>query len=236
MSCVAGCSRHVHSMGALVRHGQHRARSLNAHLVVGAFGPPGSGKSEVMLRFLSECQGKPLNVLTQVAFRPKDVAPLAFRLPRFHAIQDDEATGKGGHKRASMTNDNVSSVQDFDAMRGRNQFVGLCAPRKGDLDEIKRGHLMWAFEITMSRKLTAYEAIRGSAMWQSEAYWEERFHIDRVPSIMDWVPGGPKLRDDYLTGKESHMRGGSTDAAFKSRLRLGHFESAVRQVLKELRD
>ena len=236
MACQAGCDKHVHSMPALVRYFQNRAHERNAHGVVGAFGPPGSGKSEVMLRFLSECQGRPMDISSQVAFRPKDVAPLAFALPRFSSIQDDEATGKGGHKRGSMTTDNVDSVQDFDAMRGRNQYVGLCAPRKDDVDSIKRGHLMWAFELTMNHRLTAFEKRISSAMWGAEPYWDERFHIEKVTALQEIQPFGAKLREDYLAAKEVHMRGGSTDEAFKSRQRLDHFESVARQVLRQLRD
>ncbi len=222
-------------MPKLIRWCQGRAHNRNAHAVVGAFGDPGSGKSEVMLRFLSRCQGGPLNIARQVAFRPKDVAPLAFGLGRFKGILDDEATGQGGHKRQPLTEDNVKSVQDFDAMRGRNQYVGLCAPRRGDLDSIKQGHLMWALELTMNHRLTAFEAIKGSAMWQSETYWEERFHIDRVESLATAEPWGDELRRTYLAAKEVHMRGGSTDQAFKSRLRQDHFDQVVGRVLGESR-
>lgn len=232
MACREGCNKHVHSMSSLLRH----ARGLtqrNKHYVCGAFGPPGSGKSEFMLLHLSELQGFPLDVKRQVAYRPKDIKPLSESLfrtglaapgskrrqHRFLAVQDDEATGKGGHKRGAMTTDNRESVQDFDAMRGRNQFVGLCAPRRFDLDAIKQGHLMWAFEITADHHYTAWEGIKASPMWDSETWWEDRFHseepIPYLPEVQDW---GHKLQRDYLAGKEGHMQGTSTDERITGRV------------------
>lgn len=216
MACRVDCDHHVHSMDALVAYAQNRVRR-NKHFIIGAFGNPGAGKSEVLLTFLSECQGTPLDIRTQVAYRPKDVKPMSEALfnrrGRYVAILDDEATGEGGHKRQPMTKENVESVQDFDAMRGRNQYVGMCAPRRVDLDRIKQGHLMWALEITEDHHITGYEGIKGSPMWDSETWWEERFSNVKAPNLQELMPWGPKLRSDYLAGKDNHMKGGTTDKA-----------------------
>lgn len=225
MTCRDGCDKHVHSMPSLVRHAKALVQR-NKHYVCGSFGEPGSGKSEFMLLHLSELQGTPLNVKLQVAYRPKDVKAMSenlfrYGLPfegqkqrqhRYVALQDDEATGEGGHKRGAMTGDNRESVQDFDSMRGRNQFVGLCAPRRIDLDRVKQGHLMWAFEITKDHHYTAWEAIKGSPMWDSETWWEDRFHSEEPIPNLEGIPWGAPLRRDYLAGKENHMQGGSTDS------------------------
>lgn len=243
MACRDVCQKHVHSMEALKRHAAGLVQR-NKHYVCGAFGNPGSGKSEFMALHLSDLQGFPLNVRRQIAYRPKDVKPLSESLfrsglqapgekrkqHRYLALQDDEATGEGGHKRGAMTTDNRESVQDFDAMRGRNQFVGLCAPKRTDLDAIKQGHLMWAFEITNDHHYTAWEAIKSSPMWDSDTWWEDRFHsTEPIPSLDTLPPWGPTLRRDYLSGKDAHMKGRSTDAAVGRVVLEEHYYAILRR-------
>ncbi len=237
MSCAVGCDKHIHSMKRFIQWGRNRATLHNGHVVFGCFGVGGSGKSETCLQILSNLQGKPIDVATQVAYRPKHVKGLAQALPRFMAIQDDEAAGTGGHKRQPMTNENVDSVMDFDAMRGRNQYTGMCAIARGRLDSIKQDHLMWAFELQRDRtqvSLVGWERIRASPMFEGEPWFEERITMQpgEVRSLMDVKPWGPQLRAAYLAGKQNHMDGGTEDRVVTQMSREAEFEGVA---LKELR-
>lgn len=207
MSCRPGCDKHVHSPDALLKMWANRLNN-NQHVVWGAFGLPGSGKSEgnVFLAIqLQELLGSgPFDVRRQVAFRPVDRKPMAQALPKFKVILDDEATGEGGHKRRSMSTANVNNVQDLDACRGRNQANGFATIELGSLDAEIQRHLMGYFEWHPDHSCEWFEAIRGGDQWNRWVHWESRFTVTKTPWLQEHHPAVGK---EYLAAKHDHMHG-----------------------------
>lgn len=220
MSCQDGCSKHVHSPGALLRH-WHHLLTTNQHAVWGAFGPPGSGKSEgnillsIQLMDLLKKSGhlKPeaaFNVRRQIAFKPVDRSRLAkARGMKFLPILDDEATGEGGHKHRTMSTANVDNAQDLDACRGRNQPNGFAAPYMKRLADPIVDHLMGYMDWHKDHSCEWFEAIRGGDQWNPYVWWESRFTVDEPPHLQVLYP---KIGKDYLHGKDEHMNGRRPDA------------------------
>lgn len=210
MACRSGCTKHVHSPAALATYFRGRLHR-NQHAVWASFGPPGSGKSEGNIMLGMEIQGRPIDVRRQIAFRPIDRKHLAQALPKFSVILDDEATGEGGHRRRSMSTDNVDNIQDLDACRGRNQANGFAAPRLIDLDAAIQAHLMGYMEWHPDHSCEWFEAIRGGPQWDPTVYWEPRFTVpcDKVPRLGDYYPD---IERQYLAAKADHMKGRRPEA------------------------
>lgn len=217
----------AHDMEELIAAWKRRVKR-NLHVVWASIGDPGSGKSETNLLVGSELQGYPIDVETQVAFRPKDRILLAQRLPRFTTVLDDESSGEGGNKRRSMSTSNVDNMMDLDACRGRNQFMGFAAPRWNSLDSVIQNHVMWLFAHHLDHSMKAYEMIEVGPPTKRERFPKLRFTVAKVPFLGDKYP---EVRTEYLAAKERHMRGGSTDTARQEGSLTRRYQAIVGRVL-----
>lgn len=197
------------NMDELVRYARNRTKR-NKHFVMGFEGPPGSGKSEAAILFGNQLQGEELDITTQVAFRPKDRAPMAQRLGRFKVILDDEASGEGGNKLRTMSKDNVEGSMDMDACRGRNQYVLWAAPSPKRVQSAMWDHTMWLCVMKEDHSAKLYELVELGPVDNRYRKPFLRFKVRRMP----WLEHtNPEQRAAYLEAKERHMRGGSTDEA-----------------------
>lgn len=200
-------------MDALLKYLQGRTHR-NKHAVVGFIGPPGSGKSEAAILFGNKLEGQEISIREQVAFRPKDRAPMAQRLPRFRVILDDEASGEGGNRRRAMSRDNVDSAMDLDACRGRNQYVLWASVSAKRVESTLWDHTMWLVVMKEDHSAKVYELVELGPVENRYRKPILRFRVKKMPWLGD---KHPEQRGEYLEAKERHMRGGSTDEAVKRR-------------------
>ena len=134
--------------------------SHNQHWVSATVGKPGAGKSDFNMCLAIAIQAPaPFVPRKQIAMRPMDRKAVSMNLAKGRVVMDDESTGKGGHRRRSMSTENVDNAQDFDAMRGRNQATLLTGPDFQDLDTFQQKHCKMVFDVRHAHTATAHEVV-----------------------------------------------------------------------------
>jgi hypothetical protein len=192
-------------MGQLIQWGRNQI-AHQQHWVSATVGPPGSGKSGFNICLAIALQDPtPFDPVRQIAMRPMDRKPLSQALPPGCAIVDDESTGMGGHRRRSMSRENVDNIQDFDAMRGRRQATILTGPDYQDFDGAIKKHVSWVFDLKKDKTATVYEVVPSGRPDNRYYNLQQRFYIERTPHASILYPDvwASYMRDQkgpYLAG------------------------------------
>lgn len=152
-------------------------------------------------------------------------------LPRYSVLLDDEASGEGGNKRRPMSTENVESMMDMDAFRGRNQAVGFAAPSRKRIDDGIWDHVMWVFHWNMRHGFRAYEMIEVGPVDNRVRRPKFRFRVESVPHLETLYPD---VEAAYSKAKEDHMFGtGDADDGRDFLEDVARAKSVLRQVLRK---
>lgn len=203
--------------------------------VTGAFGPPGSGKSEGEILIANEVQVKlgvgvmkPKDLLRQLRFKPRDFPAMAQNAGQLRAVHCDEGSGEGGNRMRQMGKDNVEVGIDLDACRGRMQPVFWANPFRRDLSPQIAKHMQWAIEFNLDHTATFWEGEPVDPMFGREPFFHERFTVEKFPWLGDYLP---EVRLFYKGLKDDHMAGKDPFLTPVEEKRVEHYRAAIARVL-----
>lgn len=205
----------------------------NQQAIVLIVGPTGSGKSGFGLQFGKGVQKKtrpntPFDPKRQVAKTQEGYEALRKSLPHGSVIIDDESIGSGGHRRRSMSKENVDRVQDTNKGRKLRHILILIIPYLDDLDTSLLKHVHWVFQFKGIGHGVAYEKQWGG-LKKTWIYLRPRFQF----KTLECEKVDPDLWDAYIGDAEDELRGNDLDVDVASEERVNQYARQLVQVLLE---